>query len=340
MWELRRRTRGANDYSNWVRTHDTLTDEQRAAIVKRVEAMASAPRFSVLMPTYDPDPVWLRAAIESVRAQLYPHWELCIADDASPSQEVRDILRQYADSDSRIKVVFRPRNGHISEASNSALQMAGAPWIALMDHDDLLTEHALFWMADCIVAHPDARLLYSDEDKIDEKGVRSDPYFKPDWNVDLFRSQNMFSHLGVLATDLVRAVGGFRKGMEGSQDWDLVFRCIEQLSPEQVRHVPRILYHWRIHAASTARSMNAKPYAAVAGEKALIDHFARTGVEATAEYVGIGYRVHYALPKEPPLVSLVIPTRNALDLVRQCVESIFRKTTYPHYEIIIVDNNS
>lgn len=340
VWELRRRTRGANDYSAWVKTYDVLTDQDRKAIAERIDAMSSRPRFSVLMPTYNPDPVWLRAAIDSVRAQLYPDWEFCIADDASPSQEVRDILRTYAESDARIKVVFRPKNGHISEASNSALALATAPWVVLMDHDDLLSEHALFWMADCIIARPEARLIYSDEDKVDEKGQRSDPYFKPDWNIDLFRSQNMFSHLGMLATDLVRDVGGFRKGMEGSQDWDLVLRCVERLGPGQVAHVPRVLYHWRIHAESTARSMTAKPYAAVAGEKALSDHFVRTGVNATAEYVGFGYRVRYALPPQPPLVSLVIPTRNALALVRQCIESILRKTTYPNYEIIVVDNGS
>ncbi len=340
MWELRRRTRGANDYANWVRTYDTLTPEQRDRIRARVAAMASPPLISVLMPTYNPDPVWLRAAIESVRAQLYPHWELCIADDASPSQAVRDMLQAYSESDPRIRVVFRPQNGHISAASNSALDLARGAWVALMDHDDLLAEHALFWVADCLAAHPDARLVYSDEDKIDDKDQRADPYFKPDWNVDLFRSQNMFSHLGVLATDLVREVGGFRAGLEGSQDWDLVLRCIERIGPQQVQHVPRVLYHWRVHAESTARSMNAKPYAALAGERALNEHFARTGVRATAEYVGFGYRAHYALPDVPPRVSLIIPTRNALALVRQCIESIVGKTTYPNYEIILVDNGS
>lgn len=340
VWELRRRVRGANDYANWVRTYDTLTPEARAAIVQRVAGLQTLPLISVLMPTYNPDPVWLRAAVESVRAQLYPHWELCIADDASTSVEVRAILRAYSEGDARIKVVFRPENGHISAASNSALALATGAWLALMDHDDLLAEHALFWVADCIAAHPEVRLIYSDEDKVDENGQRSDPYFKPDWNVDLFRSQNMFSHLGVLATDLVRELGGFRVGLEGSQDWDLVLRCIERIGPGHIRHVPRVLYHWRVHVASTARSMKAKPYAALAGERALNEHFERTGVRASAEYVGFGYRARYALPDVPPLVSLIIPTRNALELMRQCVNSIGAKTTYPNYEIIVVDNGS
>ncbi|MET0540678.1 MAG: glycosyltransferase family 2 protein, partial [Variovorax sp.] len=276
----------------------------------------------------------------SVRAQLYPRWELCIADDASPSDEVRDVLRQYSESDPRIKVVFRPKNGHISAASNSALEVVTGNWMALMDHDDLLPEQALYRIAQCIAAHPQARLVYSDEDKIDDSGVRFDPYFKPDWNFDLFRSQNTFSHLGVLQTALVREVGGFRQGLEGSQDWDLVLRCVERVAPEQILHVPHVLYHWRVHAESTAGSMKAKPYAAVAGERALNEHFARTGTRATAEYLSIGYRARYALPDTPPRVSIVIPTRNAHRLVRQCIDSIVSKTSYPNYDIVLVDNGS
>ena len=339
-WELRRRVRPGSDYAHWIQLYDTVTPGIRQRIVERVAAMQAAPLISVLMPTYNPDPVWLRAAIESVRAQLYSRWELCIADDASTQVEIREILRSYSEADPRIKVVLRPTNGHISESSNSALELAAGPWIALMDHDDLLAEHALFWVADCIAAHPDVRLIYSDEDKVDENGQRSDPYFKSDWNLDLFRSQNMFSHLGVFATDLVREVGGFRVGLEGSQDWDLTFRCVERIQPQQVRHIPRVLYHWRVHEASTAQSMQAKPYAAQAGERVLNEHFARSGVRARTEYIGIGYRAHFELPDPPPLVSIVIPTRNALVLVRQCIDSIQAKTHYPRYEIIVVDNGS
>lgn len=340
QWELGRRIGGYNNYDNWVRKHDTLTPELRETIVRRVEAMTARPLISVIMPTYNPNPAWLREAIESVRAQIYPDWELCIADDASTSREVREILEAYSRSDARIKVVFRPQNGHISASSNSAIELATGPWLALMDHDDLLPAHALYCVAECIAANPDVRLIYSDEDKVDEGGHRFGPYFKPDWNVDLFRSQNMFSHLGVLATDLVREVGGFRVGLEGSQDWDLVLRCMERVEPQQIRHIPRVLYHWRVHGESTAKSMHAKPYAAVAGERALNEHFARTGVRATAEYLGFGYRARYALPSAQPLVSLVIPTRNAQQLVRQCVESIAAKTSYSNYEIILVDNGS
>jgi glycosyltransferase involved in cell wall biosynthesis len=339
-WELGRRIGGYNNYSTWVRRYDTLTPELGEKIAQRVAAMKDQPLISVLMPTYNPNPAWLREAIESVRGQIYPHWELCIADDASPSAEVREILKSYSETDPRIKVVFRPQNGHISAASNSALELASGSWVALMDHDDLLPAHALFWVADCIAENPGVRLIYSDEDKIDEGGHRFGPYFKSDWNIDLFRSQNMFSHLGVLSTELMRSVGGFRVGLEGSQDWDLVLRCVERVEPTQIRHIPRVLYHWRVHAESTARSMTAKPYAAIAGERALNEHFVRTAVRATAEHLDFGYRVHYALPDVLPLVSLIIPTRNALRLTRQCVESILQKTSYSRYEIIIVDNGS
>lgn len=340
QWTLRQRFGRGLDYAKWIADHDTLPPQLQEAISRRVAAMKAPPLISVLMPTYNPNPAWLREAIESVRTQIYPHWELCIADDASTSAEVRDILKSYAETDARIKVVFRPQNGHISASSNSALALATGPWLALMDHDDLLPAHALFCVADCIAAHPDVRLIYSDEDKIDESGRRFDPYFKSAWNVDLFRSQNMFSHLGVLATDLVREVGGFRLGLEGSQDWDLVLRCMERVEARQIRHVPRVLYHWRVHGESTAGSMDAKPYAAVAGERALNEHFARTGVRATAEHIGVGYRARYALPEAPPLVSLIIPTRNAAQAARRCLDSVRQKTAYPNYEIVVVDRAS
>jgi len=331
-----------NTYGDWLKRYDPhpVEEQTRREMHRRIEGMKNTPRISIVMPTYNAKPAWLREAIESVRRQIYPHWELCIADDASPSVETREVLAEYAASDSRIKVVFRPQNGHIVEASNSALELVSGEWIALMDHDDLITEHALFWIADCINRNPDAQLVYSDEDKVDEEGVRSGPYFKSDWNIDLFYSQNMFSHLGVLRADLVRSVGGFQLGMQGSQDWDLVLRCMERVLPSQILHVPRVLYHWRIHDDSTARSPDAKPYAAIAGERALNEHLGRQGVNGKAEYFGTGYRVRYALPSNPPLVSLIIPTRNGVDLLRQCVDSILVRTTYDNYEIIIVDNGS
>ncbi|MGZ5053641.1 MAG: glycosyltransferase [Methylobacter sp.] len=329
-----------NDYAEWVRRYDTLTDNTRAAMRLSIDAFDNKPVISVIMPTYNPKSEWLIEAIESVRKQIYTHWELCIADDASTNKSIRPILERYAKEDSRIKIVFREKNGHISEASNSALELANGTWLALLDHDDLLPEHALFWVADAINKNPDVRLIYSDEDKIDEAGKRFGPYFKCDWNLDLFYSHNLYSHLGAYQASLVSDIGGFRKGFEGSQDYDLALRCIERVNRSAIYHIPRVLYHWRVHAESTALKADAKPYAMIAGERAINDHFQRLGISAKATLVGHGYRVQYALPKLLPMVSLIIPTRNAYQLIYQCIESIRNKTTYQNYEILIVDNGS
>lgn len=330
----------SDTYHNWINEFDTVSEEMRISMRSCCQKYKVQPLISVILPVYNPNPLWLKLAIESVRSQLYQNWELCIADDASSDPAVYSLINRFVAEDTRISVTFRKENGHISAASNSALDLARGEWVALLDHDDVLAEHALFWVVDAINRHPTCRLIYSDEDKIDEMGVRSDPYFKCDWNKDLFYSQNMFSHLGVYHTDLVREVGRFRKGMEGSQDYDLALRCIERISPSEIQHIARVLYHWRIHAESTAHSSDVKPYAMIAGERAISEHFDRCGIKAKVESLGHGYRVRYALPQCLPLVSLIIPTRNGYKLLQQCVESIFGKTSYEHYEIIIIDNGS
>lgn len=329
-----------SDYMEWVRRYDMLTDESRNAIRERIHNFRHMPLISVIMPVYNPQLEWLMEAIESVRRQIYPHWELCIADDASTDKKIRSILERYSKEDKRIKVIFREENGHVSAASNSALELAEGDWMALLDHDDLLAEHALFWVADAINRNPNVSLIYSDEDKIDKSGRRFDPYFKCDWNVDLFYSHNLISHLGVYRADLLKEIRGFREGLEGSQDYDLALRCIERIEPKHIYHIPKILYHWRAHDKSTAQAENAKPYAISAGERALNEHFQRERINARTECCDHGYRVRYALPAQPPLVSLIIPTRNGLQLLQTCVQSILEKTTYPNYEILIVDNSS
>ncbi|WP_175688791.1 glycosyltransferase family 2 protein [Burkholderia anthina] len=327
-------------YAEWVRRYDQIDDMARAAIRERLAGFENPPLISVVMPVYNPNPDWLSEAIESIRGQLYPHWELCIADDLSTDPAIRPLLERYASQDPRIKVAFREKNGHISAASNTALALVTGTWVALFDHDDLLPEHALYCVADVIERNPAIRMIYSDEDKIDESGTRREPYFKCDWNPDLFLSQNMFSHLGVFQKALLDEVGGFREGYEGSQDYDLALRCVERAGAGSVHHIPRVLYHWRVHAESTASGTDAKPYAVVAGERALNDHFDRMGIRGAVEYAGNGYRAHYALPDPLPLVSLIITTRNECDLIRQCIKSIVDKTTYGNYEIIVVDNGS
>lgn len=329
-----------NDYPSWLKEFGTITPAMRRAMHQRMAAFAHQPVVSILMPTYNSRLDWLQGAVDSVRAQAWPHWELCIADDASTDPGVRELLRRLSAEDERIRVVYRERNGHISEASNSALDLCRGEWIALMDHDDVLAEDALFHVVAAINAHPQVRLLYSDEDKIDEAGQRFDHHFKPDWDPHLFRSYNLVCHLAVFHAQLVRDAGGFTPGLEGAQDYDLALRCIERIAPEQIHHIPRILYHWRAHAHSTAQAQEAKPYAVAAGERALDAHLARIGIAATTEADGQGYRVRYRLPEPPPMVSIVIPTRNQLALLRQCVDSIRTKTTYPRYEIVVVDNGS
>lgn len=331
----------SHDYASWVKLYDTLDDNDRWRISEEIRQWKDQPLISIIMPVYNPPMDLLREAIDSVTAQLYKNWELCIADDASTDPEVIAYLKGLTKQDQRFKVVLREKNGHISKASNSALELASGRYVALMDNDDLLPAHALYWIARAVHENPDAAVIYSDEDKIDVEGNRSAPYFKTDWNLYLFRSHNMISHLGVYRRDLVQRVGGFREGMEGSQDYDLALRCVEQVRPDQIVHIPHVLYHWRVHPGSTAMSLGEKPYAQIAGQNALDQHLQRTGIKGHAELLDFGmYRVHYDLPADQPLVSLIIPTRNAVGLVRQCIESITSKTSYQHYEIILVDNGS
>lgn len=330
-----------HDYSMWVQYYDTMDDNKRWRMKEVIRAFTTRPKISIIMPVYNPPLDLLREAIESVRAQLYGEWELCIADDASTNPEIAEALKAFARQDKRIKVVLRQENGHISHASNSALELASGDFIALMDNDDLLPEHALYWVARSILENPDAGMFYSDEDKIDSEGKRTSPYFKCAWNAHLCRSQNMICHLGVYRTELVRALNGFRPGFEGAQDYDLALRCADALKPSGIVHIPRVLYHWRIHQGSTALAGAEKPYAALAGVKALEEHLQRKHCKGSVELLPTGmYRVHYEVPSPQPMVSLIIPTRNAEALVRQCIDSIMQRSTYANYEIILIDNGS
>lgn len=339
--ELRQFTHVNVTYERWIALHDTLTGEDLEAIRTHVAVLASRPFISVLMPTYNTPDEWLRRAIESVREQLYPYWELCIADDASTTPRVRKVLEEYARLDPRIRVVFREINGHISAASNTALGIATGDFLALLDHDDELPKHALYMVALALDEDPRLDLIYSDEDKIDESGRRFGPYFKPDWNPDLFTAQNMVSHLGIYRMSLVRSLGGFREGYEGSQDWDLALRFSEAIPASHIHHIPHILYHWRAIDGSTAAMAGEKPYALQSAARGLRDHLERTGYQGSiSQTAGMYFRIHPKTPTPPPLVSIVIPTRNGLSLMRRCIDSLREKTRYPNYEILIVDNQS
>jgi len=328
------------DYEDFIRLNDTLTEADKQSIAKQIPSLPNKPLISIVMPVFNPPADYLRQALDSVIAQLYPHWELCIADDASTEPEARQILEHYRQTDSRIRVSYRNINGHICRASNTALEMAAGEFIALMDQDDLIPPHALYHVAVEINRFPDADLVYTDEDKIDETGGRYDPYFKSDWNPDLFYSQNMVSHLGVYRARLVRELGGFRPGFEGSQDYDLALRCASRISPGNIRHIPRVLYHWRAHVASTALTLDNKDYAHQAGLRALTEHLLTLGAIAEdGPYRGT-YHARFPIPTPAPLVSLIIPTRDRVDILRVCIESIRSTTLYPNWEILLVNNQS
>lgn len=332
-----------NDYQTWIKIYDTLNENDVQRIRQEIEQFEDKPKISIVMPVYNPPLKFLIEAIESVLNQVYDNWELCIADDASTNKDIRPLLESYARKDERIKVVFREENGHISAASNSALELATGDFVALFDNDDLLPMHALYCVTKAILENPDVALLYSDEDKINEGGFRYDPYFKCDLNYELLLAQNMICHLGVYRRDLLGKIGGFRLGFEGAQDYDLVLRLLEQIKPDEVVHVPKVLYHWRAFPGSTALDAGEKNYAAEAARKAIAEHLERTGRGGTvmpSPDVPSLNRVRYALPYEPPLVSIIIPTRDRSDILKVCLESVLEKTAYNNYEIIIVDNGS
>jgi glycosyltransferase involved in cell wall biosynthesis len=339
----RRREKDADEYQDWIERFDSPTPTTGASVRRELRLLPKHPLISIILPVYNPDLRLLEAAIDSVRNQIYERWELCLADDASTDRAVRPFLETIAAADPRIKLTFRERNGHISACSNSALALATGDWCALLDQDDAFAEDALAFVALEIERHPDAGLIYSDEDKIDERGVRSNPFFKPDWNPELFLGQNYINHLGCYRADLLREIKGFREGFEGSQDYDLALRSIDRLRPDQVRHIPRILYHWRMVGGSLAAIPDAKPYAKEAARRAIADHCKRNGMPGTVVPCPENtesHRVIHGLPEPAPLVSIIIPTRDRAALLKRCVESIQAKTDYSPFEIIVVDNGS
>lgn len=330
-------------YKTWIELYDLPSRDAITAARTQAEALPVQPLFSIIVPVYNTSERWLRKCVDSVLAQAYGRWELCLANDASPAPHVRNLLDGFAAADPRIKVVHRAENGHISAASNSGIDIATGDWFVLLDHDDELHPLALSELVGAINRFPEWKLVFSDEDKIDEHGNRYDPYMKSDWNYDLFLSHNCISHLGAYEAGLVRSIGGFRVGIEGSQDWDLALRCIERLGPGQIGHIPKVLYHWRAIEGSTALAPQEKDYAHHAGLRAIAEHLERTGSSGRVEDIPGqrgNYRVRYAVPDPAPLVSIIIPTRDRVELLRACIDSVLAKTTYPCYEIIVVDNQS
>ena len=333
------------NYINYLTKIEPSTHHDCDYIKDWLDLNQDAPLISIIMPTFNTNGTHLRECIESVIRQKYTNWELCICDDFSTAWHVRRILKEYQSKDPRIKIHLREHNGHICEASNDALKMAKGEFVALLDHDDILSDNALFYVGHELQKKPYANLLYSDEDKVNNDGSRSCPHFKPAFNIDLLLSYNFISHLGVYRREIINRVGGFRAGFEGSQDHDLALRTVLESSPDQIIHIPRVLYHWRAHPESTASNPDSKDYTTESGLKAiqsfLDEQHQRGGIKATAKKQAKNrYYCHWHLPKEQPSVELIIPTRDQSKILSVAIKSIASKTTYKNYKITIVDNQS
>lgn len=311
--------------------------------MRRLRSQASnfayQPLVSIIIPVYNPEREWLEQALDSVMSQVYSNWELCICDDGSNREGVREILSRYERLDDRIKVKYSERNTGISGASNEALSLAAGEFVGLLDHDDELTPDALFEIVKLLQEHPEADLVYTDEDKIDETGNRRGPHFKPDWSPDLLLSHNYITHLCVYRRQLLEQVGGFRKGFEGSQDYDLLLRVTEKTN--NIYHIPKILYHWKMVEGSVTTGSENKSYTHERSRQALSEALERRGVKGSVEdgFARNFFRVNRDIVGTPK-VSIIIPTRDNFSLLKNCVESIERLTTYRNYEILIVDNES
>lgn len=304
-----------------------------------------APRFSVLTPVYNTPARVLWEMLESVRSQTFGDWELCLVDDNSSEPHVVEMLFEAAAGDQRIRVHRREQNGGIVAATNDALELADGEFLAMLDHDDEIHPDALALAHEALLAEPEADYLYTDEDKIDENGHHSGPFFKPDWSPERMRTQMYTCHLSVFRRSLVEEVGGFDPEFEGSQDWDMVLKVTERA--RRVVHVPRVLYHWRMIATSAAGGGEAaKPWAFEAGRRAVQAHCERTGVQARVERDAEDAGVYHLVPelREEPKVSILIPTRGQarevrfepVVLVEHCVRSILERSSYENFEIIVV----
>jgi GT2 family glycosyltransferase len=321
----------------WLQQHQ-LKPADIEWMRRELESFTHTRLITIIMPVYNTEEIWLRRAIQSVQSQLYQNWEMCVVNDASTKHHIMPILDQYAASDPRIRVKQLSKRSGITGASCEALAMATGEFVGLLDHDDELTPDALWEVASRLNRNPELDLVYSDEDKLTTDGARVEPFFKPDWSPDTLLSMNYITHFAVFRRSLLQAIGGFRSGYEGAQDYDLLLRVTEKTN--HIAHVPKILYHWRMGDTSSASSASAKPLASESGRRAIEDALKRSGHEALVEVLSPGrYRARYKIHKSP-LVSIIIPTKDQVRLLHQCVASIEEKTSYHPYEVIIIDNNS
>ncbi len=342
------RRRDQDPYTRWL-WHNRLTPRLAAALQQdAATAAATGPLISLVVPVYNTPERVLRELFDSVRAQFYPRWELCLADDASPQPHVRRLLEAAARTDPRVKPVFRTENGHISRATNSALAAATGDFVALLDHDDLLPPDALLHVAQAVQARPTAGYLYTDEDKIDDAGRRYDPQFKGGWSPEMAITHNYTHHLTVIRRTVVERAGRLRPGFDGAQDLDLFLRCFELVAPADVVHVPFICYHWRAHEHSTATRGDQKGYLFDAARRAILEAVGRRGLRAEPFLPELAQRhalcLHQlrwdpAILRERP-VTIVIPTKNRADLLRRCLDSLARTVPRDAVKVVIVDDQS
>lgn len=324
-------------YEPWIINH--LPSEEELKKQGKVRFQTN-PCISVVVPAYETPEKYLTQLIDCMIGQSYENWELCIAD-ASTSNCVEHVVKSYQDrsQDKRIKYKRLEENAGISENTNQAFEMAEGDFVGLLDHDDLLALDTMYQVAKVIDETSEVDVIYSDEDKISENSQEHfRPHFKPDFNLDLLRSNNYICHFFVVRRLLIEQVGGIRKEFDGAQDYDFIFRCTEKA--REIKHIPRVLYHWRVHKNSTAENPASKMYAYDAGKRAIEEHLKRQNVKGIVSHThNIGfYRVNYPVNGEP-LISIIIPNKDNVDILRRCLESI-NKSTYKNYEIIIVENNS
>lgn len=326
------------DYDLWI-SENSLSDDDISAAKKEINNMAYKPVFSILVPIYNTDPEYLLPMIQSVQNQIYPHWQLCLVDDCSPKTYLKRILEHEALQDERISIQLNDVNQGISVTTNDALAMAKGDFIALLDHDDEISIDALYENAKVINKYSDVGLIYSDEDKMEMDGTRLEPYFKPDFSPDLLHTNNYICHFTIIKTSIARDIGGFREGLDGSQDHDIIIRAAAKA--QRVVHIPKILYHWRKIPGSTAVEYDSKSYAWEAGRKAVEDQLQKQEDGVRVEFGSLKgtYRVHREI-KNNPLVSIIIPFKDKPELLDSCLNSILNRSSYQNFEIIGVSNNS
>lgn len=326
------------DYAEWYALTKPSNEELER---QRRACFEFMPKFSIVIPAYKTPDHYLKEMLDSILAQTYTNWEVCVADGSPRRESAERVLSRYAERDRRFKYVILGENKGISGNTNAAMDMADGDFIVLADHDDTLTPDALYECARAINEHPECDVIYSDEDKMDmDGGALFDPHFKPDFNPDLLCSVNYICHLFVASHDLVARVGGFREEFDGAQDYDFIFRCTEQAAA--IHHIPKVLYHWRCHKDSTASNPESKLYAFEAGSRAIMAHYERVGIEAEKVEKGVDYGIYHSTYRilGNPLVSIIIPNKDHHTDLDVCLRAIEKRASYRNTELIIVENNS